>query len=272
MPETPIIPATNRSVPHWLPPNFIIPDRSATMPVFQDPEIVFTVNQDDCSPRSDGRGASDCATRTTRSVISTGKVWDEAKDWRLGQRFLFSFEFWVDPALAYAGYRNPNAKLTDNFSSQLSIARWQGADFANNQLFDLKVDATRGVTFLGRTCVPPSGFGGWHRLNMRIKWANDNTGFLEVRCDGGLHTGLPIYAASDIATNQALHCFAENNCDPGVLKDPQRFDMQLGILFDHETANGQRVFPRIPPEGLIVKMRRLVVRRLYVIVGRVETL
>ncbi len=269
-PTGPAAPAATRGVPDWMPPNFVIDRRSATAPVFQEPEVVFTVRQGDCSSATDHRGTSDCATRTTRSVISTGKVWEQGVDWQLGHQYLYSFEFWVDPNLGYRGYRTRDAALTKGSSSRLSIARWEGAERPNNQLFDLKVDATRGVTFLGRTCVPPSEFGRWHRFNMRIRWANDDTGFLEVRCDGSLHTGPPIYARSGFPTNQALHCFRGNNCDPGVVRDPRRFNMQLGIVFDGDIVNGRRVFPRIGPEGLTVKMRRIIVRRLYVIFGRVE--
>ena len=263
-PEPPVRDA-RQGIPEWVAPEFVIGQRSATIPEFAEPEIIFKLHQGDCSSLVDQTGPSDCATRTSRSVLTAGK------EWRLGHQNLFGFEFWIDPELTYQGYRNADAELTNEFSSRLSIARWQGSRFPQNQLFDLKVDATRGVTFLGRTCVPPSEFGSWHRFWMRIRWSNDGTGFLEVRCDGSLHTGLPIYAASNISTNQALHCFRENNCEPDVYKDPQRFNMQLGIMFDPATVNGQRVFSRIQPGGLTVKMRRLVVRRLYVIFGRVET-
>lgn len=253
-------------IPGWVAPKFMVGERSATSPVFEDREIVFTVNQGDCSSRADRRGPSDCQTKTTRSVISTGK------DFRLGHQYLYSFEFWIDPSLAYPGYRTPDATLTKGVSSRLSIAVWQGSQVPKNQLFDLKVDATRGVTFLGRTCVPPSEFGRWHRFNMRIRWANNDTGFLEVRCDISLHKGKPIFAQSEFSTNQALHCFPGNNCEPGVRKDPRRFEMQLGILFDNEVKGGRAVFPRISPGGLTVKMRRVIERRLYIIFGRVNSI
>ena len=250
-----------------LPPGFVVGDRSAVAPTIEGDEIIFTVNQGDCSPWSDQRGASDCATRTTRSVISTGK------DLSLGQQYLFGFDFWIDPGLTHPGYRNPKARLTNGFTSRLSIARWEGDRYPNNQLFDVKVDTTRGVTFLGRTCIPPSEFGKWHRLDTRVRWANDETGFLEVRCDSRpVYTGRPIYAASNVSTNQAPHCFAENHCDPGVFKDPGRFNLQLGIIFDQEVVNGRAVFPRIPTAGLTVRMRRPIARRLYVVFGRVEAL
>ena len=257
-------PDATHDLPAWAPPKFVVGARSATRPAFAGSELVFRVEQGDCSRTVDAEGPSDCATRTTRSVIATGR------DWRLGHQYLLGFEFWIDPGLAYRGYRTPDARMTDGFSSRLSIARWRGDVLPDNQLYDLKVDATRGVTFLGRTCVPPSGFGQWHRFSMRIRWANDDTGFVEVRCDRSLHSGQPIHAASDLPTNRAPHCFRDNNCRPGVDKDPQRFEMQLGIIFEPEVARGRAAFPRIPQGGLTVKMRRIVERRLYVIFGRVQ--
>ena len=256
-----------RAVPAWVAPNFVVPPRSATIPAFVEPEVIYFLPPRTCSPASDSYGPSDCATGAARSVISTGKVWEEGDTWKLGQRFLYSFEFWIDPKLAYPGYRNPNANRTGGVSSRLSIARWEGADTPLNQLFDLKVDATRGVTFLGRTCVPPSEFGKWHRFNLRIKWTDDQTGFIEARCDGSLHTGLPIFAQSNIATNRALQCLRESNCDPSANHRPDRFNMELGIIVD---GGGQSQI--VPNGGLTVKMRRVIVRRLYVIMGRVEDL
>ncbi len=251
------------AVPDWMPPNFIIDQASTTVPVFNEPTVTFEINRTDCPVRN-------CAGNKIQTTISTGKVWQEAVEWELDQRYLFSFEFWIEPEFDYQGYQNRDAKQTDQFSSHISIARWHGAGDLKNQLFDLKVDATRGVTFMGKVCIPPSEFGGWHRFNMRIRWANDDTGFLEVRCDGSLHEGLPIFAANNFPTNQALHCFKENNCEPGVEKSPRNFNMQLGLILDPVTTRAKQVSPRIPSQGLSVKMRRILVRRLYVIFGRVE--
>lgn len=249
------------------PTDFALGARSATMPTVSGDEITFTVHQGDCSAIADRRGASDCADRNTRSVISAGA------DWRLGHQYLYGFDFWIDPGLTHPGFRTPRATRTGGQSSRLSIARWEGDRYPNNQLFDVKVDATRGVTFLDRTCVPPTDFGNWHRLDIRMRWASDDTGFIEVRCDRRpVYSGRPIFAASGIATNQALDCIPENHCDPTVMKNPTRFNMQLGVIFDAEVVNGRKVFPRIPPDGLTFKVRRPIARRLYVIFDRVEAL
>lgn len=260
-------PEVRQNRPGWLPATFSVDTRSATEPDFREDEVIFTVKRGDCSNRPDSSGPSDCARKTTRSTFSTGTTW------RLDQKYLYSFEFWIDPSLTYRAYRNPQATKTGGVSSTLSIARWQGRDDLNNQLFDLKVDAMRGVTFMGRTCIRPSDFGGWHKFDMRIKWADDDTGFLEVRCNRRpIHEGLPIFAISDVPTNQALHCFRANNCDPERNNHPDRFEMELGIIHDAERVGGRAVLPRIGPQGLTVKMRRIIERRLYVIFGRVDAL
>jgi len=254
-------PEATRGLPEWFAPNFIIEPRSATKPVINGREIVFRVNRGDCSTVTDARGPSDCARRTTRSAVTTGSTWN------LGEQYLLSFEFWIDPKLRHRAYSNPRAVQTNRRSSRLSIARWYGDRRPDNQLFDLKVDATRGVTFLGRTCIPPSQFGKWHRFDMRVRWSKGNAGFLEVRCHGNLYTGAPIYMRTNFPTNQPLHCFRENNCRPNVPTSPSSFEMQLGIIFDAEVANGRRVFPRIGRDGLTIRMRRVVERELFVIFG-----
>jgi hypothetical protein len=235
-----------------LPAGFGVGSNSATQPVVQGSEIIFKVNQGDCSSRNygDGRGENDCANMNTKSEIATGGRW------RLGETYKYEFDFWIDPTLTHRGHETSNAIYTNNFNSRLEIARWQGEGYVKNHLYDVEADTTRGVTFLGRTCVPPSQFGSWHRFEMRIRWANDETGYIEVKCDGRT-----VYADTKVATNQAPHCFLENHCEPGVFKDPDRFNMQLGILFDKEVVNGQPMFPRIPPNGLTIKMRNIQVSR-----------
>ena len=252
-PSAEVRPPESRDLPDWFAPYFVVDPRSAAAPEIDGREIVFRIARGDCSWVADARGPSDCARNTARSVVTTGRAW------QLGEQYLISFEFWIDPALKTRSYFNPRAALTDRRSSRLSIARWSGTEHPDNQLFDLKVDATRGVTFLGRTCVPPERFGRWHRFDMRVRWAQDTTGFLEVRCHGDLFSGAPIYARGNFATNQPLHCIPANNCRPGDAKNPSGFEMQLGIIHERASSIGRN--------GVTVRMRRVVERQLFVIFG-----
>ena len=261
-----IPPEATRGIPTWVAPNFVISPRSATEPRFSKPEIQFRLQRGNCSNWSDGRAPSDCATRTSRSVIAS-----QSDYWQLGGRYLLSFEYWVDPAVATRPYRARGATQTDGITSRMSIFRVTGEGNPNHQLFDLKVDAVRGVTFLGETCIPPSEFGKWHRFDLRMRWAADDTGFLEIRCHGNLYRGAPIFARSDFPTTRALHCFPANNCVPGDRRTPRQPQIELGIIYDG-LGPGGRGFAPIPASGVTVRFRRLVERRLWVIFNRVEEL
>ena len=92
---------------------------------------------------------------------------------------------------------------------------------------------------------------------MRVKWAADRTGWIEVRCDGQV-----VYAAKGLATNQAPHCHVANHCEPGVRKNPRRINNQFGLMFDSEWIGGQRRFARIPEGGLTIAFRNMQVARL----------
>ena len=247
------------SLPDWVPPHFSINPRSVSAPESRGGEIVFSIQQGQCTRHSDQTGSSDCATRTTRSTIQTGKVWEQQVEWQLGQRFLYSFEFRIDPSLRYQG----RARGED---SQLVLARWESAE-GGQPLFDLKLDARHGVTFMGRTCITPEQFGDWHRFNLRLRWADDDTGFIEARCDGSLHVGDPIFAASGLPTNRPLACVLKDNCPANTLR-PSRFNMQLGLIADPNQPPRRGRFVPITENGAKVQMRRILVRRLYVIFGR----
>ncbi|NDW53669.1 hypothetical protein [Aliiroseovarius sp. PrR006] len=180
-------------------------------------------------------------------------------EWQLGQRFLYSFEFRIDPSLRYRGG-------TRREDSQLVLARWENAE-GGQPLFDLKFDARHGVTLMGRTCIMPEQFGDWHRFNLRLRWADDNTGFIEARCDGSLHVGAPIFAASEMPTNRPLACSLKESC-PANTPRPSRFNMQLGLIADPNLPPRKAGFVPLTSKGAKVEMRRILVRRLYVIFGR----
>lgn len=209
----------------WVPWTFSIAPQATRPPEFAGGEVIFRA----------GRGEA--------SSLSTGARW------RLGHQYLLSFELWIDPALARSR------------ASGLAVARWNGVAPAETRLFSLDLDAARGVTFLGRTCVAPSAFGTWQRVYLRVRWEADATGFLELRCGAGpVHAAPLVYAASAIATNRPLTCPAAGDCAPGRGPGAERFAMELGIL--------PGAAPLVPPGGVSLRMRRIVERRLYVVLGR----
>ncbi|WP_298559275.1 hypothetical protein [uncultured Aliiroseovarius sp.] len=249
--------ATN--LPDWVPPHFRINPRSVFAPESRDGVIAFSIRQGQCTRHSDRTGPGDCARRTTRSTIQTGKVWEQQVEWQLGQQFLYSFEFRIDPSLRYRG-------RVRGEDSQLVLARWENAE-GGQPLFDLKLDARHGVTFMGRTCITPEQFGDWHRFNLRLRWADDDTGFIEARCDGSLHVGDPIFAASGLPTDRPLACSFNRNC-PADKPRATRFNLQLGLIADPNLPPRRSGFVPLTQSGVQVQMRRILVRRLYVIFGR----
>jgi len=159
--------------------------------------------------------------------------------YRLEHQYLHSFEIFVPADFAA---RSGGARLV--------VARWQGADGPGRQLFDLDLDARRGLSFRGQVCVPPSGFGTWHRVFVRLRWAAGPDGFFELRCGAGEIHGAPLVAAiSDTATARTPR---------GELA--RRFEVQLGLIHDGAGAG------RLASETEIL-LRRIAERRLYVIFG-----
>lgn len=246
-------PAVARQAPEWMKWYFFVPQRSAPEPQFVGEEIRFSVNRGQCSDHRDASGASDCARRITRSVIAKNKVFGPNLDFTVGHRYLITFEYWVDP-----NYRTTGVPL--------SVARFYGSLYPVNPIFDLKMHPKRGVTFLGRTCVPPQELGGWHRFSVRMGLASDESGFLEVRCDGSQRIGTPILARSNVVTTAPWSCVVNPRCNPRRAPVPKTFSLEAGIIAD---PVGGRFAP-ISKGGLQLKIRRITAKRLFVIIGLVD--
>lgn len=233
-----------RGMPEWVAPSFRLSERTARAPGFDDGTgvVAFTIGPRDCSRARPDRAPPDCATGTKRSTIVTGTQWE------FGERFLLSFEFNLDGALG-AG------------APAFDIARWRAGDDSAAVPFALTADPRRGVTFLGRTCIPAEEMGGWHRFDMRVKWAGDATGYLEVRCHGSLYSGAPIYARSDFAVNRHPYCDRDGACGDGRGRVLNDLRMEMGVIRRGPLAR-----------DLTVRIRRIVERQLTVVLNRVENL
>lgn len=204
----------------------------------------FEIDPQSRAPEIDGNIFAfrvDRTMRPARSVLRTGDLW------RNGNEYMLGFEFRVDPNLVYRG-------------GGLSIARWQAAD-VDETLFDLQLNSTRGVTFLGRTCQSPDNLGEWQRVTMRVRWAEDATGYVELRCGfGPVQSAQLVFARSGFASNRGARCLPEMPCRPGDMPNPQAFLWQVGVVSDRPGA--------LPANGVTVEIRRAVQRRLYIVFGR----
>ncbi|SIS56953.1 hypothetical protein SAMN05421759_101480 [Roseivivax lentus] len=201
-------------LPDYVHERYFIEPASSRRPERGAEALRFALTPGGCSP---GPG---CA----RSAIATGEAWQP------GHQTMIGFEIRVPRDFAHRG-------------PGLSVARFR-AGRGGPLLIDMTLDRDRGLTAFGRVCLPPEVFGQWRRVYLRMAWAQDETGFVEIRCGRGDILSEPvIYAAEGIATHP-----------PGA---PARYDLHLGLVADRPVSR-----------PVTVEMRRILWRRLYVVLGR----
>lgn len=241
-----------------IPAGFLEPPISEPSPEIANGVISFTVYEGVCSEVTygDGRGENNCTNKNVQSTLATSDRIAAG----LGEEWRYAFDFWIDPEVPHPGFYGRDALALTGFGinrSRLEIARWQGLRSIKNHIYDIEVDSTRGVTFLGETCVDAESFGAWHRFEMVVDWTSTDTGTISVLCNGR-----EIYRDESVATNQAPHCLVSNHCEPGVFKDPSRFHFAFGIFHDPDFSSGQSSWAPIQEDGLTVRFRDVDVRRL----------
>ena len=202
----------------WVKAPEAIDQSSDQVPIIADPVVTFRLAPGD-----------------SRSALRAGK------EWRVGHTYLFGFDVRLD------------RKSLGNEKVALSHLFRKG-DPAT-EIVSVLLDADRGVTVMGRTCVAPTDLGNWHRVEMRIRLSNNDTGFLEVFCDRK-----PIWARTKIRTTFPPVCRLHEGCDTDVPK-PVRYEWQLGLLSNGGVA-----------KQIVAQMQRLHYRMLYYIPHRVGTL
>jgi len=223
-------------------------------PVTKDGVTRFTIIDRECSnvDYGDGRGENDCKNGNVRSNINY------ARNAQIGEVLDYSFEVRVPKNLDYAGFRNSMAAgfLPDSWDSFLSVASWEG-NRIHNFMYELKLDTTKGLAFLGQTCQPTERFGEWVKFSMKIRWTSDDKGWIKVSCDDNL-----VYVAEGVATTINPHCYIQNNCEPGIKKDPDHIIYVVGPQingYGHEwkMMGKPSQFVGIQDGGITVEMRNL---------------
>lgn len=123
------------------------------------------------------------------------------------------------------------------------------------EVVSVQLDAARGVTVMGRTCIAPADLADWHRVELRIKFSDRDRGYLEVFCDRR-----PIWARTEIRTTFPVVCRRRDGCDARV-PQPVSYDWRTGLISNEGVAH-----------RVMVQMRRLHYRPLIIKPNRVGTL
>lgn len=191
-----------------------------TNPFTSNSITTFEIVARECSdvPYKNGTSESDCRNGNVRSVI-TGDFTE-----RLGQRVEYKFDIRAREPISYKSWNNSHAigHLPAAQDSRLHIAQWQGP--ANKSfIYMLKLDGTRGVTFLGQPCFSIEELKGWNTFSLKTKWANDDKGWVVVKCNDDI-----VYFKDGVPTNRPDFCFITNECTPGQTINPKKIQFALG--------------------------------------------
>ena len=202
----------------WVKAPEAIVQSSDQAPIIADPIVTFRLAPDD-----------------NLSALRAGK------EWRVGHAYLFGFDVRLE------------RKSLGN--EKVALSRLLRKGDPPTEIVPVLLDADRGVTVMGRTCIAPTDLGNWHRVEMRIRLSNKDTGFLEVFCDRK-----PIWARVNIRTTFPTVCRLREGCDTYVPK-PVRYEWQLGLLSNGGVA-----------KQIVAQMQRIDYRRIFYIPHRVGTL
>jgi len=223
-------------------------------PVTRDGVTTFHVIPGDCSSvdYGDGRGESDCKNGNVKSVIRF------KRNAKIGESVEYKFDVQIDPGFKYAGEFQPDALpfRPEGWDSSLRIASWEG-EFIKNFVFMLKADATKGITFFGKVCQAPERFGEWMTFSLKVRWANDDRGWVLATCDGE-----PVYVEEAASSTKQIQCYLANECQPGVVREPKTLNYILGLAFNgygHDASKNGHASPfrDMQPDGLTVRMRNI---------------
>lgn len=217
---------------------------SDTGPIFPTPEHLETWVTDPAAIDPGSDRPPQLADPVARFRLARGErlsALRAGRDWGTDQTYLFGFDIRAERAALDA--------------RPVTVSRFLRRGDRPTPLVSVQVDARHGVTVMGRSCIPAAELGTWHRVETRIRLADNDSGFLEVFCDRR-----PVWAQSDFRTTLPPTCRLSEGCTTPVPR-PARFEWQLGLIA-----------PQGAPRAIAVDMQRIIHHRLFVIPHRVPAL
>ena len=121
-------------------------------------------------------------------------------------------------------------------------------------IISIELDAKRGVSVFGRSCLAPDELDDWHRVEFRMRFSDNDSGYLEVFCDRQ-----PVWAATDIRTTFPPTCRRSEGCTAAVPR-PFRIVWEVGLISDADVS-----------QNVEIDMQRLHHRFLFLVQNRIRT-
>lgn len=220
-------------------------------PVQAGDELQFKINDKECSKRSygDGRDENDCKGGNVTSYMI------KAYHAKPGDTFEYHLEVKVDDQISYPGF-----VADGKWDSRLRMFAFL-RDKPKNHIYEMKLSAQRGATFMSSQCFTPEQFGQWNSVDMRIKWASDNTGQIEVKCNDVL-----IYKREATVTVLSPECIITNHCiaEEQDLEGKIHFSFGLrmdGFGYEWKKYGKTSQFTEIQPDGISASYRNVRVEK-----------
>ena len=198
----------------WVTPDKVDP-RSDRAPKIADPVVIFTL---------------DAAQRSSFLTVSD--------EFGLGRRFLIGFDVRVPGALP---------------QKPIKVSRFMRRDDPDVELLSFELDAERGLTFRGQTCVPADQLGDWNRVEARMRLSDRRSGYLEVFCNRE-----PFWSVSGVRTVYPLDCQDRAGCNARLTELPD-FEWSIGLISSLALR-----------QALSIEMQRLHFRELLYVPNRIR--
>lgn len=131
-------------------------------------------------------------------------------EWAVSRKFLLGFDVAVRQA--------PGG------SKPVTVARLVQPENGEAALISIDLDPQKGIAVSGQTCIPADQMSDWHRVEVRVHFAEGPQGYVEVFCDRR-----PVYALLELETGYPPGCRDNAACGQ-VRQEPVPYEWQVGLV------------------------------------------